>query len=70
MEVRMIGTHGPLGKETSGLFWVTESELIAVPFTEKTRTAYSEAVSKSGNTFIHEKRWSAVKPDRCNKEYP
>lgn len=69
MNVRMIGTGIALSQKISGLFWVTESEIIAVPFTEETRAMFSNALSISENTFTHLKLWNAVKPRKCNKPY-
>lgn len=50
----------------TGVFWVIDDELIAIPFD---KFKYVEGIAKSGETYNHEKLWELVKPKNCNKPY-
>ena len=53
----------------NGVFWIIDGEVLAVPFSEETKKAYSDAVAKSGSTFNHQKLWDKVKPKGCSKSF-
>ena len=43
----------------TGVFWVIDDELIAIPFD---KFKYVEGIAKSGETYNHEKLWELVMP--------
>ena len=50
-----------------GVFWDIGGNLLSCPFTDG--KAYPGAVSKSGNTYNHEKLWPFIRPKGCNHSY-
>ncbi len=54
------------GFEKNGVFWLIDDKICAFPYDSE---IYREAISKSGNTYNHEKIWEYIRPKGCNKPY-
>ncbi len=53
-------------KPSKGIFWEIDGLLLAFPFVEN---IFDFGLAKSGNTYVHKKLWSEIKPKGCNKPY-
>ena len=51
---------------TKGLFWLIEDELLTVPFD---REKYSNAVAKSGDTYVHKYLWQEISHPKVPYNY-
>jgi hypothetical protein len=58
-----INLKGPF----RGVFWDIDGSLLSCPFADG--GAYPGAISKSGNTYNHERLWPFVRPNGCNLAY-
>ena len=51
--------------ETSGVFWLINGELLAIPFV----AGATEGLAKSGSNYNHRLLWASVRPAGCSEAF-
>lgn len=53
-------------RPSKGVFWLIDGEILAIPFDIG---KYKDGISKSGDSYVHQKIWMEVRPRKCRYPY-
>ena len=57
---------GKVTQPTKGIFWLIEEELLTIPYD---REKYSNAIAKSGDTYVHKYLWPEISHSKISYNY-